>query len=64
MGTISKLRKEMDALKVELAEKNKQEAVLKEHVRRLEENERMFTLQTNVKTRIMHRNTKLEARTR
>lgn len=48
VGTISKLKKELTTLKSELTEKNKEEERLKDHMRRLEENESAFTKQVNV----------------
>ena len=48
VGTISKLKKELTTLKSELTEKSKEEERLKDHMRRLEENESAFTKQVNV----------------
>ena len=48
VGTISKLKKELTTLKSELTDKSKEEERLKDHMRRLEENERAFTKQVNV----------------
>jgi len=49
VGTISKLKKELETLKEELAEKTNQEERLKEHAKRLEEGERILTQQANVR---------------
>lgn len=49
VGTISKLRKEIEGLNEELLEKSKQEERFREHAKRLEEGERLLTLQANVK---------------
>ncbi len=48
VGTISKLKEEVNTLKTALAQKTKEEERLKDQVKKLEESEKLFTAQASV----------------
>jgi hypothetical protein len=52
VGTISKLKKELEMMKEELAEKAMQEELLKHHTKRLEEGGKMLVMQAKVRKKV------------
>ena len=48
VGTISKLKEELNTLKASLTLKTKEEERLKDQVKKFEETEKLFTSQSNV----------------